>query len=199
MFYRMAKCLVSVLSWVYFPISITGREHIASQGGFIIACNHHSYLDPVIMGSIMGRPISYMARESLFRNWLFARIMRALGAFPVNRNTADIRSLREAMRRIRNGIPVCVFPEGTRLATSREKGNPGIGFLAVKTGVPVIPVFIRGSDHVLPPGAKWFRRKRVDVLIGKPMWFTKSQNYTEIVHQIMQTVRALPTNAMRTL
>jgi 1-acyl-sn-glycerol-3-phosphate acyltransferase len=133
-----------------------------------------------------------MAKDSLFRNPILRFFLHQVEAFPVRRDASDVKAIREALRRLKRGLPIVVFPEGTRQGSGREtKLQPGIGFLAVKGGVPVIPVHIKGSERVLPPRTKIPKRGPVTIIFGKAMTFSGDLDYSDIVASIMREIEAL--------
>lgn len=159
------------------------------SGSFIIASNHISNIDPFILGISTKRKFSYVAKDSLFKNKWLAFFFHQVGAVPIKRDGADFHALREVLKRIKKGCSVILFPEGTRGTGDRSKKvQPGVGLIAQKSGVPVIPAFIRGSDNGLPPGKKWFRRYPVTVILGKPLRFNDSGPYIEVAEEIMKQV-----------
>ena len=137
-----------------------------------------------------------MAKHTLFKKKIFAFFLRQVCAFPIKRDSADVGALREALKRLKAGIPLVVFPEGTR-AQSRAGGGDGqdiqsgVGFLVAKSGVPVVPVYIVDSNKGLPPGAKWFRRHPIKLYIGQPTFFSKKDSYPQIASHIMDRILAL--------
>ena len=181
-----------VLSFLFFPVQVQGRENVPLKGAFILACNHVSYLDPMVMGIVTGRRLNYMAKEELFRKPVLGFILTSLWTFPVKRNKADKRALRESLERLKKGLPLLLFPEGTRHGTPGEKKiEAGVGFLALKADVPVVPVFIDGSQKVLPPGAKFFHRSKVFVRYGQPIAFSSNTGYELVARQVMSSIYAL--------
>jgi 1-acyl-sn-glycerol-3-phosphate acyltransferase len=180
------------LSFVFFPCRISGRENIPQHGSFLLASNHVSYLDPMILGITTGRRLNYMAKDSLFKGKFLGYVLPRLGAFPIKRNSADTGALKECFRRIREGGPLLLFPEGTRHGSTQDKkALAGVGFLAIKGGVPVVPVFIDGSQNALPPGAKFFRLSKIRVFYGKPICFKETKDYDAVAGQVMAAIRAL--------
>ncbi len=166
-----------------------------SKGAFLLASNHVSNLDPMILGITTGRRLNYMAKDSLFKG-IFSYILPRLGAFPIKRNSADTGALKECFRRIREGGPLLLFPEGTRHGSPEEKkALAGVGFLAQKANVPVIPVFIEGSQKALPPGAKFPKRSQVRVFYGKPIHFKEKMEHEAVAGQVMNAIRALSPSA----
>lgn len=174
------------LSFLLFPVQVSGRENVPRQGAFLLACNHVSYLDPMVMGIVTGRRLNFMAKDELFHNPVLAFILKELWTFPVKRNSADKKALRESLDRLKKGLPILMFPEGTRHGSPGEKKiEAGIGFLAIKADVPVVPVYIEGSQKVLPPGAMFPRRHKVVVRYGPPMTFLPNSDYESVAKEVM--------------
>lgn len=179
-----AKCVLG--------LSVSGRENIPKKGGFILASNHVSNLDPVIVGVSCARKLNYMAKQELFANFYFGRLLYAVGAFPVKRSIGDISALKEAIKRVASGKGLLLFPEGGRRNQAEElKPQAGVGFLAVKTGVPVIPAFVRGTEIALPKGAKRIKPVKVSVCFGKKIFPDKNMSYQEITQVVMDNIMQL--------
>jgi 1-acyl-sn-glycerol-3-phosphate acyltransferase len=192
MFYWFAYCIVKTLGAIFSPRTVVGSANIPQDGAFIIAGNHLSIIDPFLIGLSLRRRISYMAKDALFHNQILKWMLQNVEAFPIRRGSADVWALRETLRRLKRGMPVVMFPEGTRKTSTMEnKMQSGIGFLAVKGNVPIVPVHIKGSDKVLPPGAKLPKRNRVTISFGKPLIFSDEQSYSEIVTQVMNEILTL--------
>jgi 1-acyl-sn-glycerol-3-phosphate acyltransferase len=164
--------LYRVAGWI-FPLLVAGRkrwlglEHVPA-GGFVLAANHVSSMDPFILGIPLWprRHIRYMAKAELFNRWL-APAMRAIGAFPVRRGEADAEALRTALQLLRDGEIVGMFPEGTRQKKGlrkkfESKPHPGTARIALAAGVPLVPAAIAGTDRLLRLG-------RVTVAFGPPI------------------------------
>ena len=180
---------------VFFGMKVSGREHIPRGSGFIVASNHLSYLDPLVLGAACPQKLNYMARKSLFRNSFFAKILLLCQAFPVKRNSPDLSALKEALARIKDKKGLAVFPEGRRAEGNRmeTRPQPGVGFLALKAAVPVIPALIKGTDLVLPKGARFLKLRKIEVSFGEKIFLErrKPNNYQEIADEIMQRIRHL--------
>lgn len=174
--YRATRFLCLVVSKAMFGLRIEGREHIPETGAAILAANHRSFLDPVIIGVAVRRPLHFMAKEELFRFRLFAWFLRAYQAFPVGRGRADLQAIKQAVSVLQEGELVLIFPEGTR-GDGRRLGpaKPGIGLIAARSHAPVVPAFHRGTERALPRGAWIPRPHRVTVRFGPPLRFEETQ------------------------
>ena len=149
-------------------------------------------MDPFILGLASRRRLSYVAKDSLFYNKFLRYLLYRVDAFPIKRGGADFRAMRETLRRLKKGVPIVLFPEGTRQGAGIErKIHEGIGFIVAKAGVPVIPAYIKDSEKVLFPGSRTLKRQRVTVIFGEPLHFTKKQSYADIAHQVMEMVSSL--------
>lgn len=164
--WRMAR----VATWCLGGITVSGLEKVPLTGPLIVASNHASYLDPPVIGGAMPRPISYMARKTLFNNPLFGWWISSLNAFPVDRDGDSRDALRTCCERIEQGGAVLMFPEGTRTETGRlAEVRRGIGTVAVRSGAPVLPVYLWGSYLSWPKGQGCPRRHRMRLHIGDPI------------------------------
>jgi 1-acyl-sn-glycerol-3-phosphate acyltransferase len=155
---------------VYFRLTRIGREHLPRTGPLLLAANHRSFLDPFVIGTLVRRPVYYMAKRELFEKRWQAWILNALGAFPVDRGAGDRGAMETARAILERGDCVVVFPEGTRVR-SGPLGSPrrGVGRLALETGAPVAPVTVIGSDQVRR-GLR-IRPRKVRIRVGRPLLF----------------------------
>lgn len=192
MFYRISRLISLVLFKLLFRISVRGEKNIPKDGGFILASNHVSLIDPIAVGVVCRRSLDYMARHDLFLNPFFGWYLRRLRVFPVKRDSADLSAIKEALQRLKVGHGLVLFPEGSRSPDGLIKDAfPGIGFLAAKSGVPVIPAFVRGTGSVLPKGAKFIRLHKISVSIGKQIPIERRMPYDDIAQRIMEDIRHL--------
>jgi 1-acyl-sn-glycerol-3-phosphate acyltransferase len=137
----------------YFGLELAGIENIPRDGPVIIVPNHQTYADPALVSIPVRRRIYYMAWDRLFEIPAFSWLIRRLRAFPVRIDSADPSSTREAVRLLRAGHAVMIFPEGERSRTGGvERFKAGAFRLAVSLQVPVLPVTIAGGDASWPPG-----------------------------------------------
>ncbi|MEZ6057957.1 MAG: lysophospholipid acyltransferase family protein [Planctomycetaceae bacterium] len=147
-----------------------GFEHLPVDGGALFLVNHQSFLDPLLVGACLRRPVSYLARENLFRVPFVGWVLRNTYVVPMRRSAASTESLREAIARMEAGFYVGIFPEGTRRSDGQLGPlKPGLLALVRRVGVPVIPVGIAGAQHVMPRGAILPRPKSVRIVFGPPL------------------------------
>jgi glycerol-3-phosphate dehydrogenase (NAD(P)+) len=157
---------------VYFRLQRTGSEHLPRSGPLLLASNHRSFLDPFVIGTLVRRPVYYMAKRELFENPIVAWLLNGLGAFPVDRGAGDTQAMQTAEAILARGDCVVLFPEGTRVRPG-PLGAPrkGVGRLALQTGVPVVPIAVIGTEDVR---SGWrIRPRRVRIRVGSPLLFPK--------------------------
>ncbi len=160
---------------VYFRLQRIGHEHLPRSGPLLLAANHRSFLDPFVIGTLVRRPVYYMAKRELFEKRWQAWVLNALGAFPVDRGAGDRDAMDTARAILERGDCVVVFPEGTRVRPG-PLGSPrrGVGRLALETGAPVAPVAVIGSDAVR---RGWrIRPRKVRIRVGRPLLFPTVEN-----------------------
>jgi len=166
MLYNLCRVTAALLFKLAFRWQVTGRENIPKTGGVIVAANHVSLLDPPVLGAALPRKVRFMAKEELFRNAAFGYIITRLGAFPVRRGAPDRTAIRTALNLLEKGELLGMFPEGTRSKTGRlGEAEPGLALLAHRSGVPVVPAAIKGTNELF--GSKFL--PQVIVRFGKPL------------------------------
>jgi glycerol-3-phosphate dehydrogenase (NAD(P)+) len=168
--YWLVRAVLQPFFHLYFRLSRIGREHIPQEGPVIFAANHRSFLDPFVIGTMVRRPIYYVAKKELFRNRVQAWLLNALGAFPVDRGNADQDTIDTAKAILARGDCVLIFPEGTRVRPGPlGKAKRGVGRLALETGAPVVPVAVIGTTDVR---RGWrVRPRKVRIRAGRPLTF----------------------------
>jgi 1-acyl-sn-glycerol-3-phosphate acyltransferase len=170
--YWLLRAIVQPSAHIYFRLSRIGREHIPAEGGFIIASNHRSFLDPFVIALMARRPIYFMTKKEAFINRPAAWLLSALGAYPIDRGASDQDAMATTKAIIERGDGVLIFPEGTRTRPG-ALGRPkrGIGRLALETGAPVVPIAVIGTEAVRNG---WrFRPHKVRIRAGAPLTFPK--------------------------
>ncbi len=198
--YQIFRALFFVIFRGVFRTRITGRERVPRRGPLLLVANHISFADPPLLGVATPRPVDFMAMVELFRRPLLARLLRAVGTFPVDRARVDHAAAREAVRRLRAGRCVAIFPEaGIRLGQHSVLGGdpqlrPGVETLALLGGATVLPVVIRDSRK--PYVARnWLRRETLSVTFGFPFCLWKpargahKSDYLQLIReQLLKTV-----------
>ncbi len=169
-FYRFAWMLIIPPIRLYTRMTISGREHLPTTGAFVLAPVHRSYVDTPIAGCVRSKRMRFMGKDTMWKNRQFGWILSALGSFPVTRGTVDREALRRAIDVLVGGDVLVLFPEGER------KSGPviqplfdGAVYVAIKAGVPIVPVGIGGSEKVMPKKAKFIFPHKVHIEIGPPI------------------------------
>ncbi len=160
---------------------VEGLENVPKTGGAILVSNHLNNADPCVIPGIMSRRIITMAKKEMFKWPVISLLFRFIGAFPVDRQGADISALREAQHVVNDGLLLLMFPEGTRSRDCQlHRGFPGTALIAYRTGAPMIPIAITGTEHLPWPWlfVRPFIGPRVNVRIGKPFYPPKAERIT---------------------
>lgn len=190
--------LLSVLVKVLYRHKTYGREHIP-RGGAVICSNHCSYLDPPLIGVSFPEVIHFLARDTLYHPALFGWYLRHLLTHPVTRGRENIEAFRLTCSLIERGKKVVIFLEGTRSLDGELRGaEPGVGFLVMRTGCQVIPVYIHGTFSIMNVSDKWPKlHGRTACVFGSPLDFTtvegatKKEKQQKIADEIMAAIARL--------
>jgi 1-acyl-sn-glycerol-3-phosphate acyltransferase len=168
--YRMLQFSLPRLMRLMGGFDVYGQEHVPATGGAIIAANHTSHMDPPAMCAALHRRTYYFAKKELFDVPVLGWIIRKSYAFPVDREGTDRVAIRNAVRILKAGELLTLFPEGERsLGGAVQPGRPGVAFIAKQAGVPIIPCALKGVDQMLPRGGWYLHRGRVAVSFGAPI------------------------------
>lgn len=174
-----------------FDLKIFDRGNVPRSGGVILAANHQSYLDPVLVAVHLCRPVSFMAKSELFTNRYFGWLIRTLHAYPVRQGEGDVGAVKETIRRLQEGYAVNIYPEGSRTETGQiGPMEKGIALVIRRAAVPVVPVAIEGSFAAWPKARRLFRGRPIRVIYGKPMNFT-GMKAEQILAQLDAALRSL--------
>lgn len=172
------------------PIKVIGRENMA-EGAVLICANHSAMIDPIFIGLSydINTHIHVFAKEELFSVPIISTMLRKLEMIPVDRNTADVNAIKTAMKILKEGEKVVIFPEGTRLAEHDSKAaKSGAVKLAERTGVPIQPVFVPRKKPIF---------KRTKIVFGKPYTIEKQkekrtpEEYAKLSEELMDKIKAL--------
>jgi 1-acyl-sn-glycerol-3-phosphate acyltransferase len=182
-----------------FGLRVRGREHLLEDGPVLVAANHQSFLDPPLIGTLYHTEMWYLARKTLFKGpfkWLYSQ----WNSIPVDQEKPDMASLKSIIRHLKSGHRVLVFPEGARTEDgSLGRAQAGIGLIAIKAGVPIQPIRIRGAREALPRGRAWIRLARIEVTIGEAIVLSPAERqqlsgkegYATMADRIMSAIAEL--------
>jgi 1-acyl-sn-glycerol-3-phosphate acyltransferase len=175
--YRLARWIVGLLFRIVWRPTIEGLRHIPAAGPVIIASNHLSFIDSVVIPLVVPRRVRFLAKAEYFeghglRGWGVALFFKVVDAVPIKRtgHRDTIASLDAGLEVLREGTAFGIYPEGTR---SRDghlyRGKTGVGWLAMESGAPVIPVTLVGTDRIQPIGTRLPRIHRIRVVFHEPV------------------------------
>ncbi|WP_077621012.1 lysophospholipid acyltransferase family protein [Bacillus sinesaloumensis] len=185
--YSFARGLVGAIIKPLYRIEIIGKENIPNQGGVLICSNHIDNLDPPVVGVTSPRPIHFMAKEELFKVPLLGPLLPRINAFPVKRGMSDREALRTAIKVLKEGNVLGIFPEGTRSRDGKlGKGLSGVGFFALRTDCVVVPCAIIGPYRLFG---------KLRVVYGEPInmeaYRTEKTSADVVTEKIMDAIGEL--------
>jgi 1-acyl-sn-glycerol-3-phosphate acyltransferase len=156
----------------YFGWRVYNAERVPLKGPVILACNHASFLDPMLVGAALKRDINYLARETLFDFPVVGWVLRQWNSVPVDREGGGAKGLKAILDRLLNGGGIILFPEGTRSRDGQLQGaRSGIGLTVIKSDAPVVPARVFGTYQAYGRNMRIPRPRRVGVKFGEPMLF----------------------------
>jgi 1-acyl-sn-glycerol-3-phosphate acyltransferase len=168
--YRFVRVLILGVAKLFGRIEVIGREHIPADRPFILAPVHRSNIDFALVSLVTKRRMRYMGKDTIFKFKFLNPFFHALGAFPVHRGSADREALRTSIAVVASGQPLVMFPEGTRQSGSEvQELFDGTVYVAAKTGAPIVPVGIGGSERVMPKGSKFIHPGKIVLIVGEPL------------------------------
>lgn len=199
------RAVLLVLCRILFGMRVHGLNNVPAEGPLIVVSNHLHNADPLLVCVACPRPLHFMAKKELMTVPVIGRIIRFGGGFPVDRGKADRQAIVMAEARLRQGIAVGMFPEGTRsVSRTIERALPGAGLIALRGNAPILPVAIVGSERIPFNGAKQFkgernrmeRRKGVTITFGEPFMLEpkpdgKRMSADEAVNMSMERVATM--------
>jgi 1-acyl-sn-glycerol-3-phosphate acyltransferase len=165
--YRAERAIFVTTLWTWFRPQVTGREHVPETGPVILAPVHRSFADFGFAAFCTDRKLFFMTKDEMWKNRWLGKLLLSVGAFPVHRESADREALQRAEEVLRTGGVLVLFPEGTRRAGPVvEDLMEGAAFLSARTGAPIVPVGIGGSDLAMPKGSRVPKPRTIQVVIG---------------------------------
>lgn len=201
--YHATRWLVRAALVPLMRLDVRGAGNVPRRGPLIVACNHLHNFDPAVVGSVFPRNLFYMAKKELFAVPVLGPVIHFYGAFEIDRGAADRAALRYAVHVVEDGEALFMFPEGTRSLTGRiERVLPGAAFVALRTGAPILPVAVTGTqtlpldEKAAKAGRKRRGRARVTVTFGTPFHLTpgpdgKRPDMRSATDEMMRHVAAL--------
>lgn len=195
--YGVGCILIKGVLKLLFGLKIERKSNVDFKENYIFACNHKSYADPPFVGSTLHREVYFMAKSALFRNPLFAWLIRTFNALPLRRGVFDRDAMNRVVNLLAEGASLMIFPEGSRVRADRlGKARSGVGYLAVQSGTAVVPVYVSGTEQL---GRCLLRRRRLYVVIGKPIrlapqsrdTFANGDGYRAFADMVLEAISQL--------
>jgi 1-acyl-sn-glycerol-3-phosphate acyltransferase len=193
-----ARWICRVFCILFFRVRTYGIDNVPKKGAFVLVSNHQSYLDPIFCVGSLKRPSSFVARDSLFRNWLFGPLISSLNAIPIKQGESDLSAMRKVLDKLKKGGGVCLFPEGTRTYDGKIAPlKPGLGFLCRRGGAVIVPVVIDGAFECWPRHKKLFSPGLITVCFGKPITPEQAKNMGDekLAEVLTDTLRQMQTKS----
>jgi 1-acyl-sn-glycerol-3-phosphate acyltransferase len=188
-FYRVSRLICRGVIGALYGFRSIDAANVPASGPVIVACNHVSYLDPVVLGIGIRRPLTYLAKKELFVIPVLGPVITGLGVYPLDREAGGVAAVRAALRALKEGRCVGIFPEGTRNLTGQVEGKGGAALLGALSGAPVVPAAISGTRHARP-------FQRIRVIYGEPIQVVRNRkadgdDLEKWTAEIMRRIRAL--------
>lgn len=200
-FYGFFHYVASCFRVIWFRGEVVGTENFPTDGPFLIASNHASHFDPPIVGSQVPRQMRFFARKSLWNNKIMSWWLNQVETIPVERDSGDVGAIKRVLQALKENRAVVLFPEGTRSPDGNlQTPKAGVGLMACKTGVPVVPCRVYGSFEAFGKGRKIPRfGTPIDVVFGPPIAASEYDDpsagkarYELAAQRIMERIAALP-------
>lgn len=168
---------------------VQGEENVPASGPVLLVSNHVSYLDPVSIGDACPRRVVFMAKAQLFDNRFLGFLLRGVDSFPVKRGEADRAAFKNTLAMLEEGRVVCIFPEGTRhQGEDLGEAELGAALFAIKTGCPVVPVYVNGTNRMLDYRGR-LHRHPITVTFGSVFTLSRNTSREEGGRRLMDAIR----------
>ncbi len=168
--YFVVRNAIVIFCRLVWRVTVDGREHIPATGPFILSPVHRSNIDTPLVAACSRRRVHYMGKQEMWKFKISAAFFTAMGGIPVNRGATDRDAMRKSIDVLQAGEPLVIFPEGTRRSGPVvEEFFEGAAYVSTKTGAPIIPVGIGGSEPAMPKGAKFIKPVKCHLIIGPPL------------------------------
>lgn len=167
---------------------VQGEENVPKSGPVLMVSNHISYLDPVSVGDASPRRVVFMGKVELFKNPILGFLLRGVDSFPVRRGEADRSAFKNTLAMLEDDRCVCIFPEGTRYTPEAPgQAEPGAALFAIKTGCPVVPVYVTNTDKMLDRKGR-FHRAPITVAFGTPFTLARGGKREDGGPRLMEAI-----------
>lgn len=168
--YRIVQRTLQLVAVLVYRARYSGVHNIPTRGGVLVVSNHQSHLDPPLAGIGCPRPMGFVARDTLFHFAPFGWFIRSVGAFPIDREGVGLAGIKEALKRLKQGEMVLIFPEGTRTSDGEiSRFRPGFTTLAVRSKAAILPMAIDGAFQAWPRSRNWPGLGRIHAHYGIPI------------------------------
>jgi 1-acyl-sn-glycerol-3-phosphate acyltransferase len=196
LFRWFARAVAKLLVFVTMEASVSGLENFPKKGPALIVINHLGDADVVLFSASMPRPVDGLGKIETLEHWLVGPVFRAYGVIFVHRGRPDRKALRSALDGLAEGRILALAPEGRQtLVGGLEEGTEGAAFLAMKSGAPIVPVAMTGTENKYIYGRKWWRRAKVTLTVGKPFRLREQADRQKMMRegtrQIMESLASL--------
>ncbi|RMF93664.1 MAG: 1-acyl-sn-glycerol-3-phosphate acyltransferase [Candidatus Schekmanbacteria bacterium] len=196
--YSLLKAIGIPLFKIYFRLTFKGQENIPSDGGVIIASNHASFIDPLVIAAGIKRKVGFIIIDTYYNKPLIKWFCKSTECIPVSEEMEGAGSMKQAIKYLKRGNVLCIFPEGGRTRDGQLlPAKSGVGILALLTGATVIPTVVKGSFQAYAPHHRFPRPKRIEVIFGKGLNFaqkegiSKKEQAKEVTDIIMEKIKSL--------
>lgn len=167
MFFTILRPLLTLWLWLFYPVRVHGKENLIQDGNTVVICNHLCKMDVFYVGYLFKGKTYYLAKKEWFDKKVLGWLIRKLGGIPIDRENADMASVKQSIRVLKDGKRLCIFPEGTRNKTGATDIQPlhgGAAMFAFKTGAKIVPI------NIAKP-AKFMHKN--DIYVGEPFDFSE--------------------------
>jgi len=167
----VARFFCRIFCKLFFKMEVYGLENVPKKGPFLLTSNHQSFIDPLFCGVCLKPVTFFLARDTLFTNWFFRRLLTSVNAIPVRRGTAHLSAMKKIISKLKDGFSVCLFPEATRTSDGRiARLKSGFGLICRRGNAALVPVVIEGAFECWPRNKKIFiPGKKIVVCYGRPI------------------------------
>ncbi|MEP6481875.1 MAG: lysophospholipid acyltransferase family protein [Rhodoglobus sp.] len=198
-----ARVFLAPVARLLFRPRIIGARNVPRSGPVLIASNHLSFIDSVVITLVAPRSVSFLAKSDYFtgtgfRGWLSRAFFTGIGAIPVERSAGQAAqdALNSGLHVLEHGDAFAIYPEGTRSRDGRlYRGRTGVAWLALTSGAPVVPVALTGTEHIQPPGSSRIHLARVTVQFGIPVVYAgaadSGRDRRNVTDDIMEAIQVM--------